>query len=401
MAFDYICKLLLNLFKNKKNNDDDNGNDKGDINVNKKCKMIYNDNDDDDDNIKSKNLPIVGNGYSYLFSIMTLSLNNELQFDVRYFTTKSQIWMVGNDFARGLGFRDPHDALGRYVEFQNSKPANRLLFDSASTTTTAPQITCINKQGAFQLINNINFDNKAEFVIRFNDCIKKIETNVKTSTSSSPASCATQDKLDLVMQAIDVINKSNVALQNYNVSLKTQIVDKFDTFNVKIAELDKKLQHCNTVDRLYDKLRKHHKVVSDSQAPSSLPPKSVDGLSFLDEHPNFCVDNNNDDVVKYDTVRFPKNAAKHPRLAVFVKADHDGTHMSFLAGQQKNINARKRNYQDMELIYDHVHPNPIMAVHCIDEELHNKKYSFCKRGKRTYHVECDVDTIKSFINEVV
>ncbi|AKC91631.1 ac13 [Lambdina fiscellaria nucleopolyhedrovirus] len=131
--------------------------------------------------------------------------------------------------------------------------------------------------------------------------------------------------------------------------------------------------------------------------------------------------NNEVNEMRYDTVKYPKDATKHPRLAVFVKSkntpalsydnEHDKatlgnvatTDVAFLTGQNQHLKSNKRKYEaaDMELVYDAVHPNPLMAVLCFNEELELKNFKFSKKSKRFYNVECDVETMKSFINEII
>ncbi|ABY65859.1 38.7K [Orgyia leucostigma nucleopolyhedrovirus] len=381
MVLNTIINFLFKFFDNNENKTDV-------VDSSRYCSEENRDNNLIDDNI-TQLPPIIDNAISYLFQRTTMCINDQSVFSVRYFTLKGQLWLVGYDFARGIGYRRPDDALSRYVEFKNAKSTETLLFGVVADSSTR-SIVCINRAGALQLLDNIECGNKAEAAARVVDKLNELAATQRDDDR-------THSKLDKMLQAIDVVGTNNAVLLSYHDVLKNEFLNKFDTFNEKINKIDEKIRQYDNLDRLYTQLQEHRKpsAASITRAPVSVG----SGLSFLEERHLDRRDTAG--CVKYETVKFPKNVAKHPRLAVFVKPDGDGTQMSFLAGQQRNINARKRNYRNMEMIYDYVHPNPILAVHCIDEELQHKNFKYIKLGKRTYHVHCDVDTIKSFIHENV
>ncbi|UJZ89079.1 38.7k [Erannis ankeraria nucleopolyhedrovirus] len=327
--------------------------------------------------------------YSYLLEKQTFKFHNQFLFALRY-TVTEELWMVGCDFAYGIGFDDAEKAIKSLVDDRYVKSLNTIVFKNnvAQDSNQAGNVKCINKTGAFQLLNNINFENKAEFIAYLSENFKNLESKLTTNKSSS---VCIDEKLSKVLTAIETIKKDNVSLLDHNELFKNQVFNKFGAFekrfNEQIVELDKKICLYDNVEQLYNKLRTFHK--------SKEITGSFSNLSFLSDTAH-----NNDDY-KYETVKFPRDSSKYPRLAVYVKSNEQGTDLAFLAGQQKNMRARKRKYQDMELVYDAVHPNPLLALHCIDEELENKNFKYCKKSKRVYCIDSDIDTVKSFINENV
>ncbi|AWW14500.1 hypothetical protein KM620_gp140 [Hyposidra talaca nucleopolyhedrovirus] len=323
--------------------------------------------------------------YSYLFEQKTLTFDDQFSFVLRYLIKNEEIWMIGYDLAAGIGFDDPNLAVDRFVQFTNLRTINQLMF----TKSAADGIKCINRNGALQLLNNIEFRNKAEFIACLLETFNELEHLHKPTTSLSTSSVNNDEKFNKVLEAIESIKCNNTLLMECNNTFKTQVLDKFGAFEQRfsqqIQQLHNKITQYENVEQLYTRLKEYHKTQEDASLD--------DSLSFLNKH------HRQGD--RYETVRFPRNSSKFPRLAVYVKPDNEGTQMALIAGQQKNIQTRKRKYKDMELIYDSVHPNPLLAVHCINEELDNKNYSYSKRGKRVFHIQSDVNTVKSFINENV
>ncbi|ADB84364.1 38.7K protein [Apocheima cinerarium nucleopolyhedrovirus] len=336
-----------------------------------------------------KNISQTPQNYSYLLKRQTFKFHNQFLFGLRYIVAE-ELWMVGCDFAYGVGFDDAEKAIKSLVDERYVKFLNTIVFKNnvAQDSNHAGNVKCINKTGAFQLLNNIDFDNKAEFIAYLLENFKNLESKLTTNKSLS----SDDDKLSKVLTAIETIKKDNASLLDRNEHFKNQVFDKFGAFerrfNEQIVELDKKICLYDNVEQLYNKLRTFHK--------SKEITSSFSNLSFLSNESH-----NNDDC-RYETVKFPRDSSKYPRLAVYVKSNAtQGTDLAFLAGQQKNMGARKRKYQDMELVYDAVHPNPLLALHCINEELENKNFKFCKKSKRMYCIDSDIDTVKSFINENV
>ncbi|AHH82716.1 38.7 kDa protein [Buzura suppressaria nucleopolyhedrovirus] len=331
------------------------------------------------ENVKRNENPVIKK-YSYLFEEKTLTFDNQFCFVLRYLIKNEEIWMIGYDLAAGIGFDNPNLAVNRYVQFTEWKSVNQLLFDKF---TADDGIKCINRNGALQLLNNIDFKNKAEFIACLLETFNELEHFHKPSSTSIVND---DDKFDKLLEAIEAIKCNNTLLLENNTTFKTQIIDKLGAFELQfshqIQELHNKIIQYENVEQLYTRLKKYHKTLEGSALD--------DCCSIFNEHQN-----------RYETVRFPRNPSKFPRLAVYVKPDNQGTQLAIIAGQQKNMQARKRKYKDMELVYDSVHPNPLLAVHCINEELDNKNYNYSKRGKRVYHIQSDVNTVKSFINENV
>ncbi|AGR56888.1 ac13 [Hemileuca sp. nucleopolyhedrovirus] len=333
---------------------------------------------------------------SYLFDEMTLSLTDEICFRLRYVVKMGSVWIVGKDFAKEIGILDNekiNHLIDSCVDFVNIKPINQLL---STTSTTSEQsqddqtIKCINLEGALQLLENVPFVYKSELIDRLvknvNDIKSKLPSSSSSSSKAEPNFC--EQKLTRIIEAIDRNNQSLMQCNKHLIEFEKRFKDH-------IVELEKRISQFENVDELYTKLREHHTKKRSG---------SISNLSFLSERQQEQIETTllTNDNIKYATVKFPRDESKHPRLAVYAKPKHEGgTMLSFLSGQQRNINCRKRKYTDMELVYDSVHPNPILALHCIDEELQNKNYSFIKRGYRSYHIDCDIETVKSFIHENV
>ncbi|AIU41361.1 38.7k [Sucra jujuba nucleopolyhedrovirus] len=351
-------------------------------------------------------------GFSYLFNMKKLTFDDQFSFVLRYIVKNEEIWMVGYDFARGVGFANPHWAVDRYVQFTEIKTLNQLLYSNnrcprpaGEEPSSTPLVKCINKTGALQLLNRIEFENKAEFIACLLETFNELEQEFKPSSSTTTNDGAEKetkcdDKLSLVLSAIESININNSSMIECNNAFKNQVIEKFGVFEKRfdeqIKELQTRISQYDNVERLYVQLREHHAAKRRQSTLSMSFFNIADGTA--------CTDNDRNDKIsssRFETVKFPRDHMKHPRLAVYVKTNEHGTKLAFCSGQQKHMQLRKRKFQDMELVYDKVHPNPLMALHCIDEELGNKNYKYSKRGKREYHIESDIDTVKSFIYENV
>ncbi|AAQ88176.1 38.7K [Ectropis obliqua nucleopolyhedrovirus] len=346
---------------------------------------------------------------SYLFEQKTLTFYDQFCFDLRYLY-KDELWLMGKDLAEGVGFQNGTSAIRRCVERHNVKTVDQIIFkrhnDENVETMLSSDIVdnmpplyslLINKDGALQLLEHIDFDNKLEFVSCLRETFNDLELgfNDGNKVVAPPPSPTLEHKFNQLLQAIEKISVTNETLLSGADNLNNQFYGFEQKLERQIEELNDKIRNYDNIEELYNKLMKYQKAIS----PQSL----CSNLSFLSETNVTSQQFNVDTSMQYQTVKFPKNPAKFPRLVVFLKSNksNNGSTMVFLCGQQKSICSRKRKYEDMEIVYDSVHPNPLMAIHCIDEELSNKNYNYVKQNKRKYQLDMSVDAAKSFINENV
>jgi predicted DNA-binding protein YlxM (UPF0122 family) len=104
-------------------------------------------------------------------------------------------------------------------------------------------------------------------------------------------------------------------------------------------------------------------------------------------------------------VRLPHDTSKHPRLAVYSESvDENTTKIAFVTGQTQNFRKRKLPFDEddnMELVFDEVHGNPLLAIQCINEHFNNNNYNVQKRAKRMLQVDCEMDTAKKIVSQVL
>lgn len=349
---DFINKIT-SFFSNKCDNDNYGG-------------------DEDDDGSGDEDYS--NNNFSYILKKKTIRFDNQFNFNVRYFVKQSEIWLVGRDFAKGIGYKNANTAVHCFVDSKYKIALDDLINGSVVESEYDNSVWCINKHGVLQLLDNIDFENKAEFTAWLLDTTTFYETTTSTVTTPPLDQKITQ-AVELMMNELKQ-NNANQIRSNQEFSERVavkfgQFEERLNKFENKLAQLHGKLNSYENLSNLYTRLCDHHQQLNVVAEPASLRP---------------------------NTIRMPKDESKHPRLAVFVKADPSGgTEIAYMGGQRKHYLQRKRKYKDMELVYDAVHPNPQMAIHCINEELDSKQYKIAKKSKRTVIVECDVDVAKSLI----
>nr|ADV91248.1 38.7 kDa protein [Spodoptera frugiperda multiple nucleopolyhedrovirus]AFH58979.1 38.7 kDa protein [Spodoptera frugiperda multiple nucleopolyhedrovirus]QED40217.1 38.7K [Spodoptera frugiperda multiple nucleopolyhedrovirus] len=370
----------------------------------------YYDNDDDDENDHHNNekeqeeeeqtlLPKKRTGggllagFSYLFKSKRLKFDDQFSFTINYLFN-DEVWIAGAKFAEAMGYPDPQRAIDKLVDDKYKRTINELVFNNHHDDNNS--LICINKHGVVQLLDNLDFKNKAEFITWI---IEDVYLELENKFIPSPI----DEKLSKVLAAVDTIKEHNSEVVRTNDEFKTQVIERFEWFNVQISELHNKVNMLNNVDDLYKRLQDYHRnkkqLFSDSNSSGILDIN--DSASFFNNNNNANTCNNNGNGPRYEMVRFPRDSTKHPRLSVFVKPSEDGegTEVAFLAAQQRRHGALKRKFNNMEMIYDSVHPNPLLAMHCINEELDMKQIDYTKRSRRLLKVNTSVDTVKSFINE--
>ncbi|AUV65276.1 38.7K [Alphabaculovirus myunipunctae] len=329
------------------------------------------DDDDDDDDAK----------FSYIFKKKRIEFNDQFDFTIHYLHKNNDIWLNGKSFARGIGYADGAEAVRCCVDDKYKQNLNRLIFNKIAAGGDGEQTSCvcINKHGVLQLIDHTEFDGKAEFTAWLIDSVFR-----QLENRPSPL----DEKLGKVLVAVDNIQKHNFAVD-----------ERFEKFDRRIAELNDRMRAYENVESLYKRLREHHRNAIDEDGGGGGGGGVIDRrMSFLSS----SAINGAGGVVgnRCELVRYPRDTTKHPRLSVFVRnLDDEKTQVAFLTAQQKRHRTLKRRYADMEMIYDSVHPNPQMALQCIDEELNMKNFDYHKTTRHRMNINCSVDTVKSFIQE--
>ena len=291
-------------------------------------------------------------GYSYIFKTLKVDCD-DFNFNIRYLYKEKQMWIVLADLVPGLKCERFIDTILADCS-QHIKPLNELLF---SKIETVDRIKCIDRTGVMKLLKR-HVDNR--------HIVEWFERNVYN------------ESVDTAKVLMNLEKQNDI------------LINKLMGFESKIAELDKKITFHDNISSLYDNLCEYHKKKTDT---SLVLPSSSSSSSFL-----FL---NNENTA---TVRLPRNVSKHQHLAIFAKPTDEctaNTKVAYLYGQKRHFQNRKRKFQDMELVYESVHPNPQMAIHVINEELEMKSFNCVKRARTVYEVDQELDTVKSFINEIV
>ncbi|ACF05413.1 38.7 kDa protein [Adoxophyes orana nucleopolyhedrovirus] len=322
----------------------------------------YEDNalDDNNDRIKKKLSNI-----SYLFQKQVVSVNPFKPFTFKYLLErgdKNIVWVILYDFIDGMRIKDENSALS-IVDPSNFKFLDAILPNNFALKNC--KIQCCNKYGILEMLESVCFENKAVFVSKILELCNEIEGN----DNSNNVGKETENKFEKLYKIIESLKNSNESMSQ---SLKTQVFDRFNMFETKLAQLDNKISLYENIGTVYEQLREHHKRLNNHAYANMFAENSIN-------------------------VRMPRDENKHPRIAVFVQPAEAGTQIAFVSGQKRHVQKRKHNYNGMELIYENVHPNPHMAVHCIAEDFNTNNYEVTKKKAKLLHVKCNLDTVKSLI----
>ncbi|QED40641.1 38.7K [Chrysodeixis includens nucleopolyhedrovirus] len=327
--------------------------------------------------------------FSYIFKKKRIVFDDMFCFTVRYMYHEREVWIIAQDFARGISFSDP-DNVADVIDSMYTRTVDELIFSNninrnqKINPAAKPRDICTNKFGMLQILQNVEFLHKPEFTTWLIESVfYELESQFYSTTTN--VNTPLDDKLSKVLDALEAIKNTNCELE----SLRRDIREKFDS-------LDKKM----SVEEVYNNLQDYHQQRTNGR-------DTVDNVScLLESHIIPTVEDslgNNDSerqLCRYETVKFPRDTSKHPRLAVFVKSTEDNcTEICFLAGQSARHKSLKRKYDDMELVYDNVHPNPQLAILCLNEELDMKNLAYKKKNRRKLTVNCSLTTARSFINE--
>nr|AOL56992.1 38.7K protein [Chrysodeixis includens nucleopolyhedrovirus] len=353
--------------------------------------------------------------FSYIFNKKTLCFD-QFSFLLRYLFHEDEIWILASDFAEGIGLNNIDEAIG-FIENDRYKKTVRDLLNfkrnpetSSMTMETKKKIFVINKHGAMQILDNVNFENKIEFTTWLIENVFDAMKEQHLSSKKKPlpiVSLPIEEKMTEMLRVFDAFVKNT---ETFTMDTLTKNNEAIETLKTQMCENFAKIEKKISAQELCGQLEKY-RIESNR---NSYRGGGVDGHNIETNSENYVVDDcrfhgdvdsQSDDagcrqMCRYESVRFPRDSSKHPRLAVFVKPlDNNSTQIAFLSGQTRRHRAMKRKYNDMELVYDSVHPNPQLAMLCLNEELDMKNFNYKKKTRRTFQVESSVETVKSFITE--
>ncbi|BAG74695.1 hypothetical protein [Helicoverpa armigera NPV NNg1] len=330
--------------------------------------------------------------FSYILERKRINFDDQFSFTVRHLTRNQQMWMIGSDFASGIGFDEPEFVVDNYVSDHNKICLETLIFGKRVEIENddVKRSMCINRDGCLQLLNHIEFANKSEFIAwlvtyAFDKLYSHMPSSStvapKTSSSSSSSSLSqlcVEKSLQMIYEKITDLRADH---HSANENMHKSILGKVGDIENRLSELDHKISAIEKIDVLYNHLKNYHRLQTNNSNDTAL----------YSEEDNFV-----------NGFRLPRDSSKHPHLGVLVRSvDQHNTEIEFLTGQRNYYQTRKRKLKSGDLIYDSVHPNPQVAVHRFNEELDMKNLSYTKRNKRLINVKCNIDTAKSFINETI
>ncbi|AKN81013.1 hypothetical protein [Lonomia obliqua multiple nucleopolyhedrovirus] len=224
------------------------------------------------------------------------------------------------------------------------------------------------KQKLVGILQNLNFEHKNKVLLhimgkKFGDDDNKQDD--------------IHDKIETVLQHVKKLNNNSEKFMLGHEMFKNEVHDKFKQFETRFQDLDAKLNVIQSAEELKHSLQQHYCN-------------------------NNCINNSDNDNDGKRRVMFPRDITKHQHLAVFSERINDHTKLAFVSGQEYHFRKRKLQYEEdgnMETLYDDVHPNPLLAIQCINENFYEKNYKINKLAKRLINVNCDSAVAKSIVNE--
>ncbi|BBD51507.1 38.7K [Samia ricini nucleopolyhedrovirus] len=103
-------------------------------------------------------------------------------------------------------------------------------------------------------------------------------------------------------------------------------------------------------------------------------------------------------------VVFPRDVTKHEHLAVFMSGveERGSTQIAFARGQQEHFRKRKLQFEEsMDVMFEGVHPSPVMAVNRIKEELFGSGHKVRRLSKHIVEVKCSVAAAKDIVKKAI
>nr|BEV20870.1 hypothetical protein [Bombyx mori nucleopolyhedrovirus] len=204
------------------------------------------------------------------------------------------------------------------------------------------------KQGLLKILMRLNFDNKSNALL-----------HLQTEGERDDL----RDKIESVLKHVKKLNTNSEKFMVTHETFKNDVGNRFEQFELRLNELDAKLNMLQSAEKLKTT------IVTES---------------------------------KNGTVTFPRDITKHQHLAIFSERIDDRIKLAFVLGQERHFRKRKMRFEDdMEVLYDGVHPNPLLAIQCINEKLYDKHYKIRKIAKRVIDVDCTHNVVKEVIQEVL
>lgn len=242
------------------------------------------------------------------------------------------------DFCKGLNI--DHNLLqGCEFDRQHVRTLNELVFCASRDEIDSLGSLFANNRGLIELLMRLPFVNK-----------ENVLTAIKNNRDDM------RDKIEAVLHQIKTLNSNNDKFISAHKSFKLEVGARFDQFEQRLDALDTKFNALH--------------------APSQATP----------------------DVV------FPRDVTKHPHLAVFMSRTEEtgNTQIAFVRGQMDHFRKRKLEFEDdMDVMFEGVHPNPLMAVQCIKEEFNNSGHKIYRLSKKVIEVKCEVNVAKDIVKKAI
>lgn len=253
------------------------------------------------------------------------------------------------DFCKGLEIN--HDLLLKCnFDQQHVRRLDELVFNAprVETTVVADSVGKLfaTKHGLLQLLQQLPFDNKEDVLLA-----------IKTDRGYDRDDV--RDKIEAVLKHIKTLTANSDKFISAHKSFKLEVGARFEQFEQRLKSLNTK------VDAL-----------------QAAPTHTAEALSVV----------------------FPRDVTKHPHLAVFMgRAEETGsTQIAFARGQENHFRKRKQEFEDnMDVMFEGVHPNPLLAMHCIKEEFNNSGHKIRRLSKKVMEVNCAVNMAKDIVKRAI
>ncbi|AAP29806.1 unknown [Choristoneura fumiferana multiple nucleopolyhedrovirus] len=246
------------------------------------------------------------------------------------------------DFCKGL--KISHDLLLRCsFNRQHVRHLNELVLGAPPAETDSFGSLYATKHGLLQFLQQLPLDAKEDVLLA-----------IKTDKGYDRDDM--RDKIETVLKHIKTLNANSDKFISAHKSFKHEVCVRFEQFEQRLDALDSKI---------------------------NAPPASTQGAPV---------------------VVFPRDVTKHPHLAVFMSRAEDtgNTQIAFARGQEEHFRKRKLEFEDdMDTMFEGVHPNPLLAVHCIKEEFANSGYKMRRLSKKVIEVKCTVNAAKDIVKKAI
>ncbi|BAE72429.1 ORF140 peptide [Hyphantria cunea nucleopolyhedrovirus] len=252
------------------------------------------------------------------------------------------------DFCKGLEIN--HDLLLKCnFDHQHVLHLDELMFNAPRVKAVAADIVgslFATKQGLLQLLQQLPFVNK-------DDVLLAIRTDKGYDRDD------VRDKIEAVLKHIKTLTANSDKFISAHKSFKLEVGARFEQFEQRLESINTK--------------------VNALQAPTQTTEAPV-------------------------SVVFPRDVTKHPHLAVFMgRAEETGnTQIAFARGQENHFRRRKLEFEDnMDVMFEGVHPNPLLAMQCIKEEFYNSGHKIRRLSKKVIEVKCAVNVAKDIVKKAI